>query len=183
MKHRSRTGGRTRIHPTACLMSDATARLILSVIKHPTEKDWTAWSRQQNAVPRLLLHRTGGICRTSKKNTACLVLGSATKMNPNLRYAQAIPGRNNGRGAGIIETSQFPELIDAVGMLNGSKRLGAKESKSIARLVQCLSRLVLESRGRTAPKPRRKTITAAGTTCKSRPMLCSLAKTSLPKKS
>ena len=48
-------------------------------------------------------------------------LESATKMNPNLRYAQAIPGRNNGRGAGIIETHNLPELIDAVGMLHDSK--------------------------------------------------------------
>jgi Alginate lyase len=35
-------------------------------------------------------------------------LDDATKMNPNLKYAQAIPGRNNGRGAGIIETHIFP---------------------------------------------------------------------------
>jgi hypothetical protein len=48
-------------------------------------------------------------------------LDPATKMNPNLRYAQAIPGRNNGRGAGIIETHDLPELIDAVGMLAGSQ--------------------------------------------------------------
>ena len=48
-------------------------------------------------------------------------LDPPTKMNPNLRYAQAIPGRTDGRGAGIIETHNLPEMIDAVSMLNGSK--------------------------------------------------------------
>ena len=48
-------------------------------------------------------------------------LDDETKMNPHLRYAQAVPGRNIGRGAGIIETHNLPELIDAVGLLNGSK--------------------------------------------------------------
>jgi hypothetical protein len=48
-------------------------------------------------------------------------LDDATRMNPHLRYAQAIPGRNKGRGAGIIETHNLPELIDAVGLLAGSK--------------------------------------------------------------
>lgn len=44
----------------------------------------------------------------------------ATKMTPHLRYAQAVPGRNQGRGAGIIETHNLPELIDAVGLLGSS---------------------------------------------------------------
>ncbi len=48
-------------------------------------------------------------------------LDDETKMNPHLRYAQAVPGRNVGRGAGIIETHNLPELIDAVGLLNTSK--------------------------------------------------------------
>jgi hypothetical protein len=48
-------------------------------------------------------------------------LDDETKMNPHLRYAQAVPGRNGGRGAGIIETHNLPELIDAVGLLNSSK--------------------------------------------------------------
>lgn len=54
-------------------------------------------------------------------------LDDATKMNPNLRYAQAIPGRNTGRGAGIIETHNFPELIDAVGLLAGSRSWSEKD--------------------------------------------------------
>ena len=48
-------------------------------------------------------------------------LDDGTKMNPHLKYAQAVPGRNVGRGAGIIETHNMPELIDAVGLLKSSK--------------------------------------------------------------
>ena len=55
----------------------------------------------------------------------------ATKMNPNLRYAQAIPGRNSGRGAGIIETHNLPELIDAIAMLKGSKSLDQSQQKAL----------------------------------------------------
>ncbi len=47
-------------------------------------------------------------------------IDDATKMNPHLRYAQAVPGQTQGRGAGIIETHNLPELLDAVGLLNGS---------------------------------------------------------------
>lgn len=47
-------------------------------------------------------------------------LDEATRMNPHLRYAQAIPGRNHGRPEGIIETHNLPELIDAVALLRGS---------------------------------------------------------------
>jgi hypothetical protein len=48
-------------------------------------------------------------------------LDPASKMNPHLKYAQAVPGRNTGRGEGIIETHELSELIDFVSLLNGSK--------------------------------------------------------------
>jgi len=54
-------------------------------------------------------------------------LDPATKMNPHLKYAQAVPGRNIGRGAGIIETHELAELIDFVSLLDDSKAWLARD--------------------------------------------------------
>jgi hypothetical protein len=54
-------------------------------------------------------------------------LDPATKMNPHLKYAQAVPGRNTGRGAGIIETHELAELIDFVSLLEDSKAWLARD--------------------------------------------------------
>ena len=77
-------------------------------------------------------------------------LDAATKMNPNLKYAQAIPGRNNGRGAGIIETHNLPELIDAVGMLSGSKSWDQSNQRAVQDWFSAYLTWLLESpEGRT----------------------------------
>jgi hypothetical protein len=55
----------------------------------------------------------------------------ATKMNPNLDYAQAIPGINNGRGIGIIETRALTGIADAAGLLKTSKSWSAADHKSL----------------------------------------------------
>ena len=46
-------------------------------------------------------------------------LDPATKMNPNLNFAQGIPCRTDGRGIGIIEFSYtFTQVLDAAAILN-----------------------------------------------------------------
>ena len=48
-------------------------------------------------------------------------LDTATRMNPNLNFAQAIKGVNDGRGAGLIDARHFIKVVDAVGLLQGAK--------------------------------------------------------------
>lgn len=47
-------------------------------------------------------------------------LNAKTKQNPNLNFAQGIPGINKGRGIGLIETRNQFRAIDASVLLDGS---------------------------------------------------------------
>jgi hypothetical protein len=48
-------------------------------------------------------------------------LDTATRMNPNLNFAQAIKGVNTGRGAGLIDSRHFIKVVDAIGLIQDSK--------------------------------------------------------------
>ena len=54
-------------------------------------------------------------------------LDEATRMNPNLNYAQAVPGRASGRGVGIIDSRGFIWLLDSVELLRVSGGLPESE--------------------------------------------------------
>lgn len=58
-------------------------------------------------------------------------LDPATGMNPNMNYAQAVPGRENGRAEGVLDTSGFIAVIDAVGLIGPSGALSADEVKAL----------------------------------------------------
>jgi hypothetical protein len=45
-------------------------------------------------------------------------LDPATRMNPNFRFAQIIPGRDAIRGTGIIESRRFTRIVDSVALLS-----------------------------------------------------------------
>jgi hypothetical protein len=48
-------------------------------------------------------------------------ISPATRMNPNLNFGQGVPGKENGRAAGIIDAATIALLVDGVGMLASSR--------------------------------------------------------------
>lgn len=54
-----------------------------------------------------------------------------TKMNPHLKFGQAIPGITEGRGIGIIETGNFVSVINAIGFLKGARSFPESNYKSL----------------------------------------------------
>jgi hypothetical protein len=50
-------------------------------------------------------------------------LDPSTRMNPHLEYGQAIPGRTEGRGIGIIETGSLVYVVNGIGLIRGSEAL------------------------------------------------------------
>ena len=103
------------------------------------ERDQTSDRKRLDQLVRTVKTLAWGFFFTGKEDYAARAakllqiwfIEDRTKMNPHLLYAQAIPGRNQGRGAGIIETHNLPELIDAIGLLSGAKAWNAAEQKSM----------------------------------------------------
>jgi hypothetical protein len=58
-------------------------------------------------------------------------LDPKTRMNPNMAFAQAVPGRETGRAEGIIDTTRLQRVIDAVGLIGSSGKLTEQEQAGL----------------------------------------------------
>lgn len=65
-------------------------------------------------------------------------LDESTRMNPHLQYAQAIPGHNDGRAIGMIDTWSMPTMLDAVVLLRGSPSWTAQDDAAFREWVEQL---------------------------------------------
>ena len=73
----------------------------------------------------------------------------STRMNPNLNYAQAVPGVNDGRGTGIIESIALTGIADAAGLLEGSHSWTTADASALRQwYVQYLDWMLTSKNGK-----------------------------------
>ncbi|HEX9109632.1 MAG TPA: alginate lyase family protein [Longimicrobiales bacterium] len=94
-----------------------------------------ALRRLSQAVPALVaayeLTRDERYARAARAHLVAWFADTATRMNPSLRYAQAIHGRVTGRGIGIIDGLHLVEVAQAVAELERLHALPADERAPI----------------------------------------------------
>jgi len=97
--------------------------------------DADALGRMQGAVTTLALARflTGrdACAEHAARLLRTWFLDEATRMNPNLSYGQAVPGRTDGRGTGIVDTAGLIHLVDAAILLEESAAWTADDRKGL----------------------------------------------------
>jgi hypothetical protein len=94
-----------------------------------------AMRRLSLAVPALAaawrLTRDGRYAVHASRHLRAWFVDEATRMNPHLRYAQAIQGRVSGRGVGIIDTLHLVEVARAVEALDAAPGLSPAERGAV----------------------------------------------------
>jgi hypothetical protein len=58
-------------------------------------------------------------------------IDTTTMMNPNMKYAQFVKGRNEGKGGGILDAREFSMMLDMLGILKTSASWTAADHASL----------------------------------------------------
>jgi len=58
-------------------------------------------------------------------------LNNDTKMNPNMQYSEAVPGKNNGTFHGIIGSKQLPEVLDSIKLFEKSGSWTSQDERGL----------------------------------------------------
>ncbi|EOR94369.1 putative exported protein [Arcticibacter svalbardensis MN12-7] len=72
-------------------------------------------------------------------------INTNTKMNPNLNFGQYVPGLNEGRGIGIIETRGLIVIPDALALFSGSKSINDKVIEGVKDWYKAYTNWLLNS--------------------------------------
>jgi unsaturated chondroitin disaccharide hydrolase len=113
------------------------------------DHDGLRFQRMIARVEQLALaHFLTGDARYSERAHVLLrvwFIEPATRMNPHLRYAQAIPGVTEGRGIGIIDTRHLPQLVDALRLLERTPGWTRSEQDALRQWCRAYLDWLLES--------------------------------------
>jgi hypothetical protein len=94
-----------------------------------------AMRRLSVQVPALvsawILTRDGRYARHATEHVRAWFVNPATRMNPNLRYSQAIHGISTGRSIGIIDTIHLVEVARAIERLDGAPGWTPADAKAV----------------------------------------------------
>ena len=60
-------------------------------------------------------------------------LDPRTRMNPNMNFAQGVPGREEGRKEGVIDTTRLQRVVEGIGLLAPAAVLSAQDQAGLER--------------------------------------------------
>jgi hypothetical protein len=95
------------------------------------------------------LTRDAKYAQGAAKHLRVFFLDAATRMNPNLNFAQAVLGVSEGRSFGIIDTRDMPALVDALRLLDGAPGWTASDMNAMVRWCRAYLTWLLESKNGT----------------------------------